>query len=221
MGTTITSGMSTLPKIILRPPEPEIIYSGDEPAVCVVPLISTTTLGAVVKDEAMSVTLESLGSAPFVYTVSAGTLPTGLALAGATISGTPTVAGAYNFTIQATNACGNDTQAFTGTVSVAATVGFAWLSTSSGAQDGEVGVPYSKSFANPGDNEFGTWEGNGTIVWSVNGTLPNGLTWNTGTNVISGTPTQAGLWAIQIIGDNGLNVELPYSNVLDYNIVIV
>jgi hypothetical protein len=50
--------------------------------------------------------------------VSAGTIPAGLTVNSSTgaISGTPTTAGAYSFTVQATNSFGSDTQAYTGTI---------------------------------------------------------------------------------------------------------
>ncbi|PHV25239.1 autotransporter outer membrane beta-barrel domain-containing protein, partial [Janthinobacterium sp. BJB426] len=46
------------------------------------------------------------GVAPYVYSLSSGSLPTGLVLNAATgiVSGTPTVAGSYNFTLQARDA---------------------------------------------------------------------------------------------------------------------
>ncbi|MBB6501999.1 YDG domain-containing protein [Pedobacter cryoconitis] len=54
------------------------------------------------------------GGAPYVYSISAGTLPTGLTLSAAgVISGTPTAAGTSNFTVSVTGACiSSGSQAF-------------------------------------------------------------------------------------------------------------
>ncbi|MBS1786104.1 MAG: hypothetical protein JST85_00175 [Acidobacteria bacterium] len=46
------------------------------------------------------------GTAPYSFAVSIGNLPTGLNLVGDTLSGTPTVAGTFNFTITATDNLG-------------------------------------------------------------------------------------------------------------------
>ncbi|MBS1787627.1 MAG: hypothetical protein JST85_07895 [Acidobacteria bacterium] len=46
------------------------------------------------------------GTAPYSFTVSIGNLPTGLNLVGNTLSGTPTAAGTFNFTITATDNLG-------------------------------------------------------------------------------------------------------------------
>src|SRR5260370_15698445 len=45
------------------------------------------------------------GTSPYTFTLSSGTLPTGLNLsAGGAVSGTPTVAGTFTFTVKATDA---------------------------------------------------------------------------------------------------------------------
>lgn len=90
----------------------------------VVPTITTTALPALVVNAAVNVQLAANGSTPMTWAVSAGTLPAGLALsAGGRITGTPTTEAAYDFTVRATNAKGNDTQQYTGNVA-AAPVGF-------------------------------------------------------------------------------------------------
>lgn len=56
---------------------------------------------------AFSVTLESVGgTGPYSYSLLSGSLPPGLSLASGIISGTPTAAGTYTFTIEVTDANG-------------------------------------------------------------------------------------------------------------------
>lgn len=56
-----------------------------------------------------SQTLTATGDTPISWTISSGTLPTGLSLVSDTITGTPSVGGASSFSIQASNAIGNAT----------------------------------------------------------------------------------------------------------------
>jgi hypothetical protein len=60
-------------------------------------------------------------SSPVTYSVLSGSLPTGLSLMALTgneaeLTGTPTVAGTYSFTLRATNAFGSADQAFSITI---------------------------------------------------------------------------------------------------------
>jgi len=59
------------------------------------------------------------------YSVSAGSLPAGVSLNTSTgaVTGTPTTAGSYSFTLRAANGDGAVTQAFSGTVAAAPTAG--------------------------------------------------------------------------------------------------
>lgn len=89
------------------------------PVVATAPTITTTSLGALVTGTAFTQTIAATGSTPITWSVSAGSLPAGLSLAASTgvISGTPTTAGAYSFTLKASNGTAPDaTQAFSGTV---------------------------------------------------------------------------------------------------------
>ena len=57
------------------------------------------------------------GTAPYSFAVSLGTLPTGLSLVGDTLSGTPNSAGAFNFSVTATDNLGcQGSQAYTVTI---------------------------------------------------------------------------------------------------------
>ena len=60
--------------------------------------------------EAYSRTLAATGSVPITWSLESGSLPAGLTLTGNTISGTPTAAGTYTFTVKASNAAGSDSQ---------------------------------------------------------------------------------------------------------------
>ena len=60
--------------------------------------------------EAYSQTLAATGSVPITWSIESGSLPAGLTLSGDTISGTPTAAGTYTFTVKASNAAGSDSQ---------------------------------------------------------------------------------------------------------------
>jgi formylglycine-generating enzyme required for sulfatase activity len=61
---------------------------------------------------AYSQTLTATGDTPITWTIDSGTLPAGLSLTGAVISGTLTTAGTSTFTVKATNAAGNNTKQF-------------------------------------------------------------------------------------------------------------
>jgi hypothetical protein len=70
------------------------------------------------------------GVTPYTFSLASGSLPPGLSLSGAVLSGTPTAVGVYNFTIQvADSAAHTATQAFTITVAVPAVTGVPTLGT--------------------------------------------------------------------------------------------
>ncbi|MGV3659672.1 MAG: GEVED domain-containing protein [Prosthecobacter sp.] len=121
------------------------------------------------------------GTASYTYAVTSGTLPSGVTLNASTgvISGVPNVAGTFNFTVRATDANGcQGTQAYS-VVMTCPTIAITPAAMSTGA----VGTPYSQALsASGGAASYSGW----TVT---SGTLPAGLTLNSSSGVISGTPT--------------------------------
>ena len=116
--------------------------------------------------------------------MTAGSLPTGLGLNAGTgaITGTPTAAGTFNFTAQATSAGQNGTKALAITVNAAPVI----VTTVSPMAGGTVGAAYSQTLTATGGDGV-------NYAWSVTaGSLPTGLLLNAGTGAITGTTTAAG-----------------------------
>lgn len=82
------------------------------------PKITTTTLPNGIVGTAYNQTLAADGTTPITWSVTSGSLPAGLKLdtSTGTISGTPTAADTYTFTVTATNVSGSDSKVFTLTV---------------------------------------------------------------------------------------------------------
>ena len=132
------------------------------------------------------------GTPPYTWSVTAGSVP-GLTFdpASLTLSGTPTAGGTYNLTIQAT-----DSTNLNATKSLSLTVSAASLSITTARQlpDGRLNQPYSQLIAAAG--------GQPPYRWSANG-LPAGLTINSTTGQITGTPTAAGNFGVAITVSDG------------------
>jgi large repetitive protein len=143
------------------------------------PSVTTTSLPAATQSGSYSHTLASTGgTAPIIWSISGGTLPTGLSLTGSSgvISGTVGAsATSQTFTVAATDANGvSGTKSLTITVNVPPTV--TTTSLPAATQSGS----YSDTLASSG--------GTTPITWSITGgTLPTGLSLVASTGVISGT----------------------------------
>ena len=142
------------------------------------------------------------GTPPYTWAVTAGALPTGLSLNASTgvISGTPTVAGSYDWTITVTDSFGD-----TGTISCHNDVPPLVISScpvGGLTQD----TPYTYTMTATG--------GTAPYMWSViSGALPDGLTLHSSTGVIDGTPTTPGDFTetIQVTDANGITATITCS----------
>jgi hypothetical protein len=145
-------------------------------------VITPATLPNASVNTAYSQTLSATGgTAPYTWTVSAGSLPVGLTLGASTgiISGTPTLPGSATFTVTAT-----DANKITGQAAYTLTVSGPVTITTTSLPDGTIGTAYSQTLAATG--------GTTPYTWAVTtGTLPAGLTLAGATGAISGTPTAA------------------------------
>jgi uncharacterized protein (TIGR03790 family) len=123
------------------------------------------------------------GTPPYSWSLVQGTLPPGLTLsAGGLFGGIPVAAGTYTFTIQVADSA-NATASLQYSLSIYP-AGFA-LTTVSPLPAGTEGAQYSQTITTTG--------GTSPYTWSISqGSLPAGLTLNSGLGVVSGTPTVYG-----------------------------
>lgn len=137
------------------------------------------------------------GVLPYSWSVTTGTLPTGLLLnSGGVLSGTPTASGTFNFTVQVRDSASTP-QTATRTLSL--TIIPALTITTSSLPDATAGLPYSATLA--------AAAGTPPYSWSLTmGSLPTGINLNTSTGTISGTTTATGTYNIRITLTDSLSV---------------
>jgi len=142
------------------------------------PNITTTTLQGVIVGQSYNQTLHANGGiGALTWSVSAGSLPAGLLLdpTAGTISGVPTSAGTFNFTVMVRDTLN---QSDTKNLSIAVSAPLAITTTAlPAAKEGEA---YAATLESSG--------GAPPVSWSVDQPLPAGLNLNASTGVISGTP---------------------------------
>jgi hypothetical protein len=144
------------------------------------PTVITTSLPQNTVNTSYTQTLQATdGTTPYTWSITSGVLPTGLTLNSSTgvISGTTTVSGTSAFTVTVTDAnAQSDGQNLIIVVNPVPVV------TTTTLPDGITTLSYSKVISFSG--------GTAPFSWSiVSGTLPAGLSLNSTTGEISGTPT--------------------------------
>ena len=136
------------------------------------------------------------GSGPYTWSNASGTMPAGLSLSSTgAITGTPTAAGTFNFSVTVSDTANNSsTGAFTLVIASPNTVS---LITPNPLPNGAVGVTYNYPIQVLG--------GNPPYFFSItSGQVPPGLTFDATNGTINGLPTQAGSFAIVLnVQDSG------------------
>jgi hypothetical protein len=146
--------------------------------------------------------MASGGATPYVWTIDKGTLPAGLNLDTGTgaISGVPTTDGDFTFTAKVSDnstPIKSDTQRYTITI----TGNEGLIITTMSMPDGEVETVYNVSLLASG--------GTSPYTWSIaRGNLPDGLTVDAVSGVISGTPTKKGNYNFTVqVSDNATQMS--------------
>jgi subtilisin family serine protease len=180
------------------------------------PTITTTSLtdGTTGVAYSRSVTATG-GTGSYAWSLFSGTLPPGLSITqgtpSATLAGTPTTVGTYNFTLQVADGASNtDTQSYTVDVRSPVSV------TTASLPNGTAGQAYSAGLSATG--------GTGTYTWSWITTPPPWATLNASTGAITGTPPNAGSWSFTVtatdtgnpgrIGSSGLSITINASSAI-------
>ena len=141
-----------------------------------------------------SVTLAASGKQPITFEVSSGNLPDGLSLkSSGELSGTPSRAGTFTFTVNAHNTVGDKAKSFTLTINDTENAATAPSITSSALPSGTEGTTYNASL---------NAEGTAPITWEVTGgNLPDGLNMDASGN-IWGIPSRAGTFTFSVKAEN-------------------
>ena len=125
------------------------------------------------------------GVQPYHWSLASGILPSGISLNASTglISGTTSQGGQFDFNVQVSDSTSPSPQTAMKPLALAV-LAFALQINPGSLPNGQVGVPFQT-----------TLTGNGGVspyTWAITGTLPTGLSLNSSSGAISGTPTQSG-----------------------------
>ncbi len=173
----------------------------------------------------MSITGSTSLQTTQTWTVLSGTLPPGTTLNTTTglLTGTPTQAGTFEFTLQAREVGGWERQSYQAAYAVlidppavppSAFVPRVSISTRANPVNGIRGQSYSAQI-------YRATGGTGSFLWSIeSGTLPRGMMLGTD-GILQGTPEQAGTFALMIQARDATRVGAGMSDSLAIQLVVL
>ena len=177
--------------------------------------ITTSSLPGGTVGTAYNATLAATGGVtPYTWSVVSGQLPLGLSLSASSgmISGTPATAGAYNVTMQVTDAAGYQATTVLAIAIVACTTCSGPISiTTTSLPAGTVGVPYNSTLMATGGKAPYTWS-------TASGQLPTGLRLDPAAGTISGTPSAAGAYNFAAMVTDSASPQKTASQPLPINV---
>jgi uncharacterized protein YegP (UPF0339 family) len=151
--------------------------------------ITTATLPGGQVGESYSASLSAAGGAATAWSVVGGSLPGGLSLsAQGVVSGSPTAAGAFAFTVKADNGVTSDTETYSVRIALARVD-----ITTASLPNGQAGAAYVAIFEAAGG---------APVTWTLEGgSLPDGLSLHA-QGVISGVPAREGAFRFTLKAAN-------------------
>ena len=154
------------------------------------------------------------GTAPYSYSVSAGSLPAGLSLSSTgSLSGTPTAAGTFSFTVTARDSTTGTGAPFTGSRAFSLVVNAPTVTLSPASLPGAMyNSAYSQTISASG--------GIAPYTYTISaGTLPGGLTLSAA-GVLSGTPTAAGTFNFTVTATDSSTGTGPFTGSQSYTLAV-
>ncbi|MCL4784394.1 MAG: putative Ig domain-containing protein [Bryobacterales bacterium] len=220
LSATIPAGSLTTPGTVqVSVRNPDLQTSGTLPFTVVqtlslsYPATITGTRGTAITPVNASV---SGGTGPFVYSIDSANPPAWLTLnmGTGTLSGTPTQAGSASVTVKVVDSGTPQQTATSAVISITISNPPLQVVTQSPLPGGTAGTAYTPTFTASGGDD-----GPYTRSLASGSTLPAGLTLSDG--VISGTPTQAGVFSFTVQVDDGDSNTAPATKAMSLTIVPV
>lgn len=199
-----SSGVSTATKFTYGPPTLTMT-----PA-------PTTFTGGIVGRSYNLIFRASGGTSPYIYSISAGSLPAGLTLfSTGAVNGTPTAPGTFSFSVRATdNTPAASGGPFTVTQNYSVVIAAPTITLSpSSVPGGTIGQAYNQTLSAAG--------GTGPYTYAIaSGALPAGLALST-SGQLSGTPTAAGTFNFTVSAtDSSTGTGAPFTGQRSYSLTI-